>query len=121
MTSTSRVWAPRRARSRPDAVLADRGYATTVTRRHLPEGGIKAVVPESMAAAQPANVKAARVGSRPPLTPRLQGRNVVERAFTLAKQWRGLATRYDKLAVAYRRAVVLCAVLTWLNVLGDMP
>ena len=32
-------------------------------------------------------------------TGRSKGRNVVERAFCLLKQWRGLATRYDKGAV----------------------
>lgn len=37
------------------------------------------------------------------------------------KQWRGLATRYDKLAVVYRGAVVVCALVTWLRVLGDTP
>jgi transposase len=41
-----------------------------------------------------------------------KGRNVVERAFNLLKQWRGLATRYDKHAVNYRGAVVLAAILT---------
>ena len=35
-----------------------------------------------------------------PLLPK--GRNVVERSFNLAKQWRALATRYDKLAITYR-------------------
>ncbi|MBT2518845.1 transposase [Streptomyces sp. ISL-90] len=44
-----------------------------------------------------------------------RGRNVVERFFALAKQWRGLATRYDKLAITYRAAVTLCAILTWLR------
>ena len=44
-----------------------------------------------------------------------KGRNVVERYFALAKQWRGLATRYDKLAITYRATAVLCAVLTWLR------
>lgn len=33
----------------------------------------------------------------------------------LAKQWRGLATRYDKLAITYRAAVTLCAIFTWLR------
>ena len=113
---------PGRARSRPDAVLADRGYATTVIRRHLRERGIVAVIPEkrdSVAARQGKGSK----GGRPPAfnAQAHQGRNVVERAFALAKQWRGLATRYDKLAVVYRGAVVLCAVITWLRVLGDMP
>jgi len=30
-----------------------------------------------------------------------QGRNVVERSYEKLKQWRGLATRYDKLAVIF--------------------
>ncbi len=38
-----------------------------------------------------------------------KGRNVVERHFNLAKQWRGLSTRYDKLAITYRAAYILCA------------
>ncbi|NEL56699.1 transposase [Modestobacter sp. CPCC 205119] len=31
----------------------------------------------------------------------------------MLKQWRGLATRYDKHALIYRGAVVLVAVLVW--------
>jgi transposase len=42
-------------------------------------------------------------------------RNVVERSFNALKQWRGLATRYDKLAVIYRGGAVLAAILTWLR------
>ena len=38
-----------------------------------------------------------------------KGRNVAERSFALARQWRALATRYDKLAITYRAAVVLSA------------
>ena len=45
-----------------------------------------------------------------------KGRNVIERAFSLMKQWRGLATRYDKLAVTYRAGVVIAAILTWLRI-----
>jgi len=48
-------------------------------------------------------------------------RNLVERSFALLKQWRGLATRYDKLAIVYRAAVVLSACITWTRLLGDMP
>jgi transposase len=33
----------------------------------------------------------------------------------LAKQWRGIATRYDKHAITYRASVVLCAVIAWLR------
>jgi transposase len=45
----------------------------------------------------------------------------VERHFALAKQWRGLATRYDKLAITYRAAAVLSACITWSRLLGDRP
>jgi transposase len=31
-------------------------------------------------------------------------RNVVKRSFAYVKQWRGLATRYDQLAITYRAA-----------------
>ncbi|MFJ9472449.1 IS5/IS1182 family transposase, partial [Streptomyces caniferus] len=31
------------------------------------------------------------------------------------KQWRGLATRFDKLAIVYRSAAVLAAVLVWIR------
>jgi hypothetical protein len=37
------------------------------------------------------------------------------------KQWRGLATRYDKHAVVYRAAVVLNAVIAWTRQLSDTP
>jgi len=30
-----------------------------------------------------------------------RGRNVIERGFCHLKQWRGLATRYDKLVIVY--------------------
>lgn len=38
-----------------------------------------------------------------------------EGSFNLIKQWRGLAARYDKLAIAYRSAAVLAAVMIWLR------
>lgn len=41
-------------------------------------------------------------------------------AFNL-NRWRDLATRYGKLAIIYRAAVTLCAILTWLRVLSDPP
>ena len=39
----------------------------------------------------------------------------MERSFNRTKQWRGLATRYDKLAITYRAAVTILAILTWLR------
>jgi transposase len=47
-------------------------------------------------------------------------RNVIERGFNVIKQWRGLATRYDKLAIVYRAAAaVLRAITIWLTHLSD--
>ncbi len=62
-------------------------------------------------------------GGRPPSFDeiRYQQRNLVERSFALLKQWRGLATRYDKLAIVYRAAVVLSACITWTRHMADMP
>lgn len=40
-----------------------------------------------------------------------RNRNVIERSYCHLKQWRGLATRYDKHAVIYRAAVLLNAVV----------
>ncbi|KAB1641387.1 transposase [Gulosibacter chungangensis] len=37
------------------------------------------------------------------------------------KQWRGLATRYDRLALVYRAAVVMNGVIAWLDLLRDAP
>ena len=50
-----------------------------------------------------------------------RGRNVIERRYCDLKQWRGLATRYDKHALTYRAALVLNAVLAWTRRLSDMP
>ena len=52
-------------------------------------------------------------------------RNTVERGFNRLKQWRGVATRYDKYALTYLGGVLLgCAVIharVGANELGDTP
>jgi transposase len=107
------------ARTRPDAVIADRAYATGVIRAELRRRRITAVIPDKRG--QIAARK--RRGGRPLGfdADAYRGRNVVERSFALAKQWRGLATRYDKLAITYRAAVTISAILTWSRHMGDMP
>ena len=44
---------------------------------------------------------------------------MIENSFQRFKQWRGLATRYDKLASTYRAAVLLRAILLWLPALAQ--
>lgn len=46
---------------------------------------------------------------------------MIECGFNVTKQWRGLATRYDKLAIVYRAAAVLRAITIWLPYLSDTP
>ena len=52
---------------------------------------------------------------------RYKDRNVVERSYNAIKQWRALATRYDKLAITYRAGLLIRAVVMWLQALGDTP
>ena len=106
-----------RPRTRPAAVIGDKAYSSRGTRAMLRARGIQAVIP------QPSDQIAHRLRRgcsgwpaarlRPPIT--YKGRNVIERSFNDHKQWRGIATRYDKLAVVYRGAVVLRAITIWLT------
>jgi transposase len=41
---------------------------------------------------------------------------VVERCINRLKQWRGLATRYEKRAASYRALLVLASIVIWLSV-----
>ena len=42
-----------------------------------------------------------------------RGRNVIERAFCVLKDWRRVATRYDKLARNFSATVILAAIVRW--------
>lgn len=111
-----------RPRTRPDAVLADKAYASGVNRRMLRARGIRAVIPEKRDQIASRKRKGSK-GGRPPKfdSTAYKDRNVVERSFALVKQWRGIATHYDKLAITYRAGAVLHACLTWATLLGDTP
>ncbi len=107
---------PGRPRTRPDAVLGDKAYSSRANRDLLRSRGIKTVIPQP--ADQIANRKRrGRDGGRPPAfdARTYKDRNVIERSFNDHKQWRGLATRYDKLARVYRGGVVLRAITIWLR------
>jgi transposase len=108
---------PGRPRTTPREVLADRAYSTGPVRDHLRSRGIKAVIPEKKDTAA-ARRRRGSAGGRPRAldAETYKRRNVVERSFALVKQWRALATRYDKLAITYRAALVLAACVTWSRV-----
>ena len=83
---------------------------------------MKATIPEP--STQIANRKRrGSAGGRPPAfdPDDYKNRHVVEGSFAVVKQWRGLATRYDKLAIVYRAAALLNAVYQWLKALRNTP
>ena len=112
-----------RPRTRPDALIADKAYCAREHRLTLTARGIKVVIPERADQIRHRQNRGSAGGRPPALDAELyKRRNVVERSFNAHKQWRGLATRYDKHAITYRAGVVLSAVITWLKaLLGDMP
>ncbi len=111
-----------RPRTRPDAVRGDKAYSSRAIRGHLRARGIKAVIPEPDDQKGHRKRRGSR-GGRPVDLDVLdyKHRNVVERRYCHIKQWRGLATRYDKHAVIYRAGVVLNAVIAWSRQLSGPP
>lgn len=103
-----------RPRTTPDAVRADKAYSSRAIRTHLRGRGIKAIMPEPADQAGHRKRRGSRSG-RPRSLDAVdyRQRNVIERRFSDLKQWRGLATRYDKLAIVYRAGAVLNAVIAW--------
>jgi transposase len=95
---------PGRPKLRPGAVVGDRGYSGRPTRDYLRRRGITPVIPQH----------------RTEKTPRLMDRglyrerNVVERLVGKLKEYRRVATRYDKLAASYLAFVQLAAIRVWL-------
>ena len=93
-----------RPRLRPRTLLGDRGYTGGPTREFLRRRGIAAMIPQF----------------RTEKTPRIMDwalyreRNVVERLVGRLKEYRRIATRYDKLATSYLAFVQLAAIRLWL-------
>jgi transposase len=106
---------PGRPRTRPEHVLADKGYSSRANRELLRRRGISHTIPEPRD--QQANrTRRGSAGGRPVGfdKARYRRRNVVERGFCQLKHWRGLATRYDRHARNYLGALQLAALLSWL-------
>jgi len=107
---------PGRPRTTPDALLGDKAYSARAHRKLLRSRGVKTVIPEPCDQIRNRKRRGSRGGRPPAFDAELyKGRNVVERSFNTVKQWRALATRYDKLAIVYRGAAVLRAITTWLK------
>jgi len=94
-----------------EVVIADKGYDSDAVVERIEASGAEAVIPP----------RSNRKRQRPYDRERYKDRNLAERFWSKVKQHRRVATRYDKLAVAYRAAIVLHAVVTRTKALSDTP
>lgn len=103
-------------RTRPVLLRGDKAYSSRGHRRELRRRRIKAVIPEPADQAGHRKRKGSD-GGRPVSydVQEYKARNLVERAFNTIKNWRGLASRYDKHALVFRGGVVLAAIVMWLR------
>jgi len=87
-------------------LLADRGYDANHLRRRLAERGAEAAIPSTTSRRTPI----------PYDTVAYKDRNRVERMWCRLKDFRRVATRYDKLAANYLSGVLIAAIYAyWLN------
>ena len=89
---------------RIEALLADRGYDADAIRQELAKADIEAVIP-------------AKKNRRTPIPhnhQKYRWRNLIERLFNKLKNWRRVATRYDKTAESYLGFVAIASVKLWL-------
>lgn len=87
-------------------LIADRGYDAGHLRRRLATEGVEAVIPSTASRRTPIPHDAVAYRQR----------NRVERMWCRLKDFRRVATRYDKLARNYLAAVLIAAIAAyWLN------
>ena len=105
-----------RPRKRPGRAMGDKAYSSRANRSYLRRRGIKAVIP--VKEDQKANRrKLGSKGGRPPAFDRdiYKERNTVERCFNKLRQFRAVATRYDKRERIYQGTVDVASIRLWLR------
>lgn len=84
--------------------MADKGYSSGKIRRYLRRRGIRLTIPRK------SNEKHRGRFDRAAY----RNRNRIERLFNRLKQWRRIATRYEKRASNYDAMLTLVAIVLWL-------
>lgn len=91
-------------------LLADKAYSHPSTRQQLRRRRLRHTIPERSDQVKHRQAKGSAGGRPPAFDPQLyRQRNTIERGFGRFKQWRGIATRYDKYARTYHGGVLLAA------------
>ncbi|UYB37772.1 IS5 family transposase [Streptomyces sp. Je 1-4] len=113
---------PGRPRSRPDRVRGDKAYSSYDNRAYLRRRSIKATI------AQPDDQRAKRqrkgsAGGRPPAFDKAQyrHRSAVERCVSKWKQYRAVASRYDKRDYIFNGTLTVAAIVIWLRDTVEEP
>lgn len=106
---------PGRPRKRPSRLLGDKGYSYPQCRRVLRRRGIPHLVPERKDQREQRQKKGRR-GGRPCRFVReeYRERNWIERLMHRLKQWRRVATRYEKRAENYQAFILIASIMLWL-------
>ena len=93
------------ARGRFTALLADRGYDSNAIRAAVQAQDAEVVIPSTRSRTTPLPYSRAMY----------RARNLIERLWNRLKDWRRVATRYDKLAENYLAGVKLASARSWMR------
>jgi transposase len=94
---------PGRPKRRPRRLVGDKGYSSRANRQYMRQHGIRCTIPRKHSEH--------RTGSFDRAIYRL--RNRVERLINRLKQFRRIATRYEKRAENYHTMLLIAAVMLW--------
>jgi transposase len=105
-----------RPRTRPAAAMGDKAYSCAANRAYLRRRGIKAVIPVKQDQKKHRRNRGSH-GGRPPAfdAGQYKDRNTAGRCFGKLKQFRTVATRYDKREFMYQGTVDLASIRIWLG------
>ena len=90
---------------RIEAFLADRGYDADAIRKEIEAADVEAVIP----------AKVNRLYPAPHDRAKYKWRHLIERLFNRLKNWRRVATRYDKTKESHLGFVALASVKLWIS------
>lgn len=97
-------------------LLADKAYSHPSTRNQLRSRRIPHTIPQRSDQIAQRRAKGSRGGRPPSFDPHTyKKRNTVERSYLRLKQWRGIATRYDKHARTFLGGVLLAASVIYIK------